>query len=97
MAITHSGIEGWQRDGFESRIIKEIKYHLEDHEKRHKEEMRDLRSEMRHLSKRLEHINGFYVWLIDTYPETVAQYKALIDLQKVADDDCSDAEMEAGP
>ena len=95
MAITHSGIEGWQREGFESRVIKEVKDHLDIQRKQHIQEMRELKSEMRHLTKRLEHINGFYVWLIDTYPETVAQYKALIDLQKVADDD--EAETEAGP
>jgi len=29
------------------------------------------------------HINGFYTWLIETYPETVAQYKALLNLKRL--------------
>jgi hypothetical protein len=78
-----SGIESWHRDGFETRVLQEVRSAIEIMEKTHKSAMNELRSEMRHASKKIEHINGFYTWLIETYPETVAQYKALMDLQKV--------------
>ncbi len=49
----------------------------------HSSDMHELKSEMPYAKKPVEHINGYYTWLIETYPETVAQYKALMDLQKV--------------
>jgi hypothetical protein len=29
-------------------------------------------------------LRGFYEWMIHAYPETIAQYKALMDLQRAA-------------
>ena len=77
-----SGIDSWHQQGFESRVLSEVRSAIENMEKTHKSAMNELHSEMRHAARKVEHINGFYTWLIETYPETVAQYKALMDLQK---------------
>lgn len=92
-------IESWHRQGFEHHLIERVKVELDDAHKRHEFQMKEVQSEIRHLKKRIDHINGFYVWLIDTYPETVAQYKALIDLHKTSNPE-SEGEsvpMQAGP
>lgn len=78
-----SGIADWHNQGFETRVLSEVRNHINEMEKNHKSAMNELRSEVRHAARKVEHINGFYTWLIETYPETVAQYKALMDLQKV--------------
>lgn len=78
-----SGIADWHNQGFETRVLTEMRSAIDIMEKNHKSAMNELKSEMRHTAKKVEHINGFYTWLIETYPETVAQYKALMDLQKV--------------
>jgi hypothetical protein len=39
------------------------------------------------MSRKVDAVNGFYTWLIEVYPETVAQYKALMDLQKLGEKD----------
>jgi len=80
-----SGIDSWHQQGFESRVLSEVRSAIENMEKTHKSAMNELRSEMRHATRKVEHINGFYTWLIETYPETVAQYKALMDLQKASE------------
>lgn len=80
-----SGIENWHRDGFEARVLSEVRNHINEMEKNHRNAMNELRSEVRHAKNKVEHINGFYTWLIETYPETVAQYKALMDLQKASE------------
>ncbi len=77
-----SGIESWHQQGFETRVLTEVRNEISAMERSHRSAMNELKSEMRHASKKIEHINGFYTWLIETYPETVAQYKALMDLQK---------------
>ena len=76
------GIGDWANDGFESRIARQVQDMMREQEKHFKSTMNELRSEMRHTKQRVDHINGFYTWLIETYPETVAQYKALMDLQR---------------
>ena len=76
------GIADWANEGFEHRVVQQVKEMLNSQEKHFKSTMNELRSEMRHTKQRVDHINGFYTWLIETYPETVAQYKALMDLQK---------------
>lgn len=78
-----SGIADWHNQGFETRVLTEVRSAIQVMEKAHKTHMDDLRSEVRQAKRQVEHINGFYTWLIETYPETVAQYKALMDLQKV--------------
>ena len=79
------GIGDWANDGFESRIARQVQDMLREHDKYFKSTMSELRSEMRATKQRVDHINGFYTWLIETYPETVAQYKALMDLQKASE------------
>lgn len=78
-----SGIADWHNQGFETRVLSEVRSEIASMQKNHRSDMNELKSEMRHAKKQVEHINGFYTWLIETYPETVAQYKALMDLQKV--------------
>ncbi len=82
-----SGIADWHNQGFETRVLSEVRSAIENMEKTHKSAMNELRSEMRQAKRQVEHINGFYTWLIETYPETVAQYKALMDLQKATMED----------
>lgn len=76
------GIGDWVNEGFESRITREVRDMMREQERHFKSTMSDLRSEMRMTKQRVDHINGFYTWLIETCPETVAQYKALMDLQR---------------
>lgn len=90
MAIqTGRGIESWHRDGFESHIIKEVRYFLDRMEHQHKNDMDSLMArvdnQMHDLHRKVNTMNGFYTWLIEVYPETVAQYKALMDLQKLGE------------
>jgi hypothetical protein len=80
-----SGIESWHQQGFEARVLTEVRSVIDKMEKNHRNAMDELRSEVRHAKNKIEHINGFYTWLIETYPETVAQYKALMDLQKASE------------
>ena len=80
------GIGDWANDGFESRIARQVQDMMREQEKHFKSTMSELRSEMRHTKQRVDHINGFYTWLIETYPETVAQYKALMDLQRATEE-----------
>ena len=80
-----SGIADWHNQGFETRVLSEVRSAIDRMEKDHRNAMNELKSEMRHANRKVEHINGFYTWLIETYPETVAQYKALMDLQKVSE------------
>jgi len=80
-----SGIDSWHQQGFEARVLQEVRSEIASMQKNHRSDMNELKSEMRHAKKQVEHINGFYTWLIETYPETVAQYKALMDLQKASE------------
>lgn len=80
------GIADWANDGFESRIARQVQDMLREQERHFKSTMSELRTEMRMTKQRVDHINGFYTWLIETYPETVAQYKALMDLQRATEE-----------
>lgn len=90
MAIqTGRGIESWHRGGFEEGLIREVRMLLDKAEDRHRNDMDSIAarvdSEMRALRRKVDTTNGFYTWLIEVYPETVAQYKALMDLQKLGE------------
>lgn len=90
MAIqTGRGIESWHRSGFEEGLIREVRSLLDSQRKGYTEDMdvlmRRIESEMRALHRKVDATNGFYTWLIEVYPETVAQYKALMDLQKLGE------------
>jgi hypothetical protein len=80
-----SGIEDWARDGFESKIVQEVKKALAEQAAEHKSQMRDLESQVRQIRQHVNHINGFYTWLMEVYPDTYVQYKSLMDLQKVGE------------
>ncbi len=43
--------------------------------------LRNMQSDIRELRINIEHISGFYKWIIHAYPETLVQYKALKDLE----------------
>lgn len=46
------------------------------------------------LQADVEHLRGFYGWLIHSYPETVAQYKALKELEEACKSDEQRAEAQ---
>jgi hypothetical protein len=43
--------------------------------------LRNMQDDIRGLRVSIEHLNGFYKWIIHAYPETLVQYKALKDLE----------------
>jgi hypothetical protein len=43
--------------------------------------LRNMQNDIRELRVNIEHISGFYRWVIHAYPETLVQYKALKDLE----------------
>ena len=47
--------------------------------------LRNVRADMRGLHDEVTKLKGFYEWMIHAYPETIAQYKALMDLQKLGE------------
>jgi hypothetical protein len=92
MAIsTGRGIESWHRGGFEEGLIREVRSLLDAQRREHNQEMESLMNRfnkgMVEMSRKVDAVNGFYTWLIEVYPETVAQYKALMDLQKLGEKD----------
>jgi len=92
MAIqTNRGIDSWHRSGFEEGLIREVRSLL-DYERKETHYKLDgmmnrVDVEMAELHRKVNAVNGFYTWLIEVYPETVAQYKALMDLQKLGEKD----------
>jgi hypothetical protein len=82
-----SGIESWHARGAEHYLIQQLEDRLAKMETVHKQEMRNLANQVISMNNAIEarvmHINGFYTWLIETYPETVAQYKALLNLKRL--------------
>ena len=92
MAIpTNRGIDSWHRSGFEEGLIREVRSMLDYERKQNDEKMNGMMNnvirEMDNLHRKVDAVNGFYTWLIEVYPETVAQYKALMDLQKLGEKD----------
>jgi hypothetical protein len=82
-----SGIETWHARGAEHHLVKQLEDRLSKMDTVHKQEMRNLANQVISMNNAIEarvmHINGFYTWLIETYPETVAQYKALLNLKRL--------------
>ena len=81
-----NGIEDWANQGFEMKVVQEVKKALAEQDALHKSQMRDLESQVRQTRQHVNHINGFYTWLMEVYPDTVQQYKALMDLQKASEE-----------
>jgi len=46
--------------------------------------LRNLQASVRGLHDEVNRLKGFYEWMIHAYPETIAQYKALMDLQRAS-------------
>lgn len=46
--------------------------------------LRNVQANMRQLHDEVNRLKGFYEWMIHAYPETIAQYKALMDLQRAS-------------
>jgi hypothetical protein len=86
---TTGGIETWHAKGAEHYLVQQLEQRLEKMEQNHKRDMTNLANQVMSMNNaveaRVQHINGFYTWLIETYPETVAQYKALLDLKRLTE------------
>jgi hypothetical protein len=87
--VTRDGIESWHARGTERYLAEQLEMRLQKMDAAHKREMTNLANQLISMNNAIEarvaHINGFYTWLIETYPETVAQYKALLDLKRLTD------------
>lgn len=46
--------------------------------------MRNLQMDISQMRNEMAKLRGFYEWMIHAYPETIAQYKALMDLQRAS-------------
>jgi len=81
------GIETWHARGADHHLVQQLEERLAKMQATHNEEMRNLVRQVQSMNDltqaRVMHINGFYTWLIETYPETVAQYKALLNLKRL--------------
>jgi hypothetical protein len=53
--------------------------------------LRNTQRDMREMRDEMIKLRGFYEWMIHAYPETIAQYKALMDLQRAASSNNSEA------
>lgn len=92
MAIqTNRGIDSWHRGGFEEGLVREVRGLLDNQRREYRQDMESvvgqMNREMAELHRKINAVNGFYTWLLEVYPETVAQYKALMDLQKLGEKD----------
>ena len=47
-------------------------------------QLNDTRTQMDELINEMMHLKGFYGWLMHAYPDTIAQYKAIQELQLAA-------------
>jgi hypothetical protein len=84
-----SGIESWHARGAEHHLVQQLEERIHEMQLNHKRDMTNLANQVISMNNaveaRVQHINGFYTWLIETYPETVAQYKALLDLKRLTE------------
>jgi hypothetical protein len=46
--------------------------------------LRNVQGDIQKMRNEMIMLRGFYEWMIHAYPETIAQYKALMDLQRAA-------------
>lgn len=49
-------------------------------------QIRELHDGMSELTQEMMHLKGFYGWLIHAYPDTIAQYKAIQELQRASNE-----------
>jgi len=87
--VPREGIESWHARGAEHHLVQQLEERLQKMDETHKREMNNLAHQVISMNNVIEarvmHINGFYTWLIETYPETVAQYKALLNLKQLTE------------
>ena len=87
--VTKDGIESWHARGTEHYLAQQLETRLQKMDAAHKRDMANLANQVISMNNAMEarvmHINGFYTWLIETYPETVAQYKALLNLKRLTE------------
>lgn len=53
--------------------------------------LRNVQVDIQKMRNEMIMLRGFYEWMIHAYPETIAQYKALMDLQRAASGNNSEA------
>lgn len=46
--------------------------------------LRNIQGDINELRHEMVRLRGFYEWMIHAYPETITQYKALMDLQRAS-------------
>lgn len=46
--------------------------------------LRNVQGDIQKMRNEMIMLRGFYEWMIHAYPETIAQYKALMDLQRAS-------------
>jgi hypothetical protein len=49
-------------------------------------QVRELHDGMHELAREMTHLKGFYGWMIHAYPDTIAQYKAIQELQRASNE-----------
>lgn len=52
--------------------------------------LRNIQGDINELRHEMVRLRGFYEWMIHAYPETITQYKALMDLQRASDQEATD-------
>ena len=57
--------------------------------------LRNIQRDINEMRREMEKLRGFYGWMIHAYPETIAQYKALMDLQRASNELTSPAAEQA--
>lgn len=57
--------------------------------------LRNIQRDINEMRREMEKLRGFYEWMIHAYPETIAQYKALMDLQRASNELTSPAAEQA--
>lgn len=82
-----NGIESWHARGADHYLVQQLEERIHKMQVNYRQEMANLANQVISMNNameaRVQHINGFYTWLIETYPDTVAQYKALLDLKRL--------------
>lgn len=57
--------------------------------------LRNIQGDISEMRNEMIRLRGFYEWMIHAYPETIAQYKALMDLQRASNELTSPAAEQA--
>jgi hypothetical protein len=55
-------------------------------------QMQEMREDVAKTIRSMQDLRGFYSWLMHAYPDTIAQYKAIQELQQAAQGDTQEKE-----